>query len=97
MENIFKTQYILPLIYFMLVVFCITQAFDYEGRLNSNWWLVLSGLTIPWSFIGFIFMWALIHGAGLEFFTIMYIFFALINGCLIYLIIKPKKKANGKN
>lgn len=68
------------------------MAFDFKGSINFDWWLVLCGLTLPWSFISIIFIWALMHGAGLEFFTIMYLFFASINAWLIYLITKPKKK-----
>jgi hypothetical protein len=70
------------------------MAFNYKGSLNSGWWLALSALTLPWSLIGFIFIWALIHGAGLEFFTIMYLFFALINAYLIYRIFRPKELSN---
>lgn len=90
--KVFKNQYIFPLVYLTLVVACILMAFDYRGSLNSNWWLALFGLTLPWSIVSIIFMWALIHGAGLEFFTAMYLAFAFINAFLIYLIAKSKDK-----
>ncbi|MEK7723472.1 MAG: hypothetical protein AAB336_03920 [Acidobacteriota bacterium] len=94
MKDLLKKQYIFPSIYFVLVVICIIGAFDYKGSLNSNWWLTLSALTLPWSLIGFIFIWALIRGAGLELFTIMYLFFAVINVVLIHLIFSPKGLSN---
>ena len=92
MKPIFKKQYIFPLVYLILVIICILLAFDYEGSLNSDWWLALCAITLPWSMVSIIFMWALIHGAGLEIFTVMYLTFALINAFLIYLIAKPKDK-----
>ncbi len=78
--------------YLILVIICILLAFDYEGRLNSDWWLVLCAITLPWSLVSIIFMWALFHGAGLEFFTVTYLLFAAINTFLIYLIARPKKQ-----
>ncbi len=94
MKDLFKKQYIFPLIYLVFVVICIIGSFDYQGSLNSNWWLALTVLTLPWSLIGFIYIWALIHGAGLELFTIMYMFFALINVVLIHRIFRPKGLSN---
>lgn len=94
MKNLLKKQYIFPLIYFIFVIICILLAFDYKGSLNSDWWLILSALTLPWSLIGFIFIWALIHGAGLELFTIMYLFFASINVVLIHRIFRQKSLSN---
>ena len=92
MKALFKKQYIIPLVYLMLVVFCILMAFDYKGSLNSDWWLALCALTLPWSLVSVIFMWALFHGAGLGFFSVMYLVFATINAFFIYLIIRPKNK-----
>lgn len=82
----------MPLIYLTLVIICVFLAFDYKGSLNIEWWLILFALTLPWSLISIIFMWALIHGAGLGFFTVMYLAFALSNAFLIYWIAKPKIK-----
>jgi len=92
MKVFFKKQYIFPLVYLILVVVCILMAFDYKGSLNSDWWLALCALTLPWSLVSIIFMWALYHGAGLGFFTVMYLAFAIINAFLIYLIARPKNK-----
>ena len=41
-------------------------------------------LTLPWSIISVVFMWALVHGAGLGFFAVMYFSFAIINSFFIY-------------
>ncbi len=92
MKNLFKKQYIIPAIYLLLTVICILLAFDYEGNVNIGWWLTLCGLTLPWSLASIVFIWALTHGAALEFFTVMYLAFALINVFIIYFIAKPKKK-----
>lgn len=91
MKNLLKKQYIFPLAYVILVIICILLAFDYEGALDSDWWLALCAITLPWSLVSIIFMWALFHGAALEFFTVMYLLFAAINAFLIYLIARPKK------
>jgi len=48
------------------------------------WLLVLIVLTLPWSLISVVFVWALIHGAGLWYFTLMYLAFAGINGYILY-------------
>lgn len=71
-------------LYLIAVVACIYLAFDFEGSINSEWTMVLFGLTLPWSIVSIMFAWALIHGAGLEFFAVMYFSFALINSVLIY-------------
>lgn len=91
--KLLKIQFITPVIYLLIVVICIFLAFDFSGRLNSSdWWLALCVLTLPWSMVSVLFMWAIFHGAGLEIFTLMYLFFASINAYLIYLIAKPKNK-----
>ncbi len=97
MNNLFKRQYIIPLIYVLVVVICVLLAFDYEGDVNLGWWLALCGLTLPWSLLSIVFIWALTHGAALEFFTVMYSAFALINAFIIYLIARPKKKIDKFN
>jgi hypothetical protein len=94
MKNFLKKQYIFPFTYLILVVICILLAFDYEGSLNSSWWLALCAITLPWSMISLIFVWALMHGAGLEFFTVMYLSFAAINAFLIYLMARPNKEVD---
>ena len=75
--------YIIPVIYLIAVIVCIGLGFDYSGRIDSDWVLVLMGLTLPWSIVSVLFIWALIHGAGLEFFTVMYLLFAVINAVIL--------------
>ena len=81
-----KFPFILPVIYLLAVIVCVLLAFDFTGRINSEWVLALIGLTLPWSVVSVFFMWSLVHGAGLEFFTVMYLVFAGINAFIIYLI-----------
>jgi hypothetical protein len=50
--------------------------------------MVLIALTLPWSIVSVLFAWALIHGAGLEMFTIIYLAFAGINAYIMYSMIK---------
>ena len=79
-----KLLFILPVIYLLAVIVCVVLAFDFTGRINSEWVLVLIGLTLPWSIVSVFFMWSLIHGAGLEFFTVLYLVFAGINTFILY-------------
>ena len=72
------------IVYLVAVVLCIFLAFDYAGAINLNWTLVLIALTLPWSLVSIVFVWALIHGAGLEFFTVMYLIFAGVNSSIFY-------------
>lgn len=62
------------------------MAFDFTGRINSDWVLVLIGLTLPWSIVSVFFMWSLFHGAGLGFFTVLYLVFGGINTFILYCI-----------
>ena len=80
-------------IYLIAVVLCISLAFDYAGAINFNWTLVLIGLTLPWSLVSVVFAWSLIHGAGLEFFTFMYLVFAGANStifCWLYSVFRKR-------
>jgi hypothetical protein len=80
-------------IYLIAVAVSIFFSFNFEGSINAGWTLVLFVLTLPWSFVTILFMWALIHGAGLEMFTVMFFSFAVINSFLIYLIFGKNKSA----
>lgn len=71
-------------LYLFAVLVCIPLAFDFEGAIDTTWTLVLIGLTLPWSLVSILFVWSLIHGAGLEFFTFMYLVFAGINAFILY-------------
>lgn len=79
-----KLPGIITILYALAVCICIPLAFDFEGFIDATWTLVLVGLTLPWSLIAILFSWALIHGAGLGFFTIMFLVFAGLNSFLIY-------------
>jgi hypothetical protein len=71
-------------IYLLAVILCILFAFDFAGAINFNMTLVLIGLTLPWSLVSIMFVWALIHGAGLTFFAGMYLVFAIFNSLIFY-------------
>ncbi|MBK9154820.1 MAG: hypothetical protein IPM25_11490 [Chloracidobacterium sp.] len=87
-----KRHIVIPAIYFLIVLVCLLIAFDYDGYMRSSAaWLVTVALTLPWSVVSIIFMWALFHGAGLEFFTIMYLAFAAVNAYVIYRMALPGK------
>lgn len=77
---------LLTVVYLLCVAACIALAFDFAGHINLNWTLVLIGLTLPWSLVSIQFAWSLVHGAGLEFFTFMYLFFAGINAAILYYV-----------
>jgi hypothetical protein len=79
-----KWPFVIIAFYLLAVVVCIFLAFDFDGRINTTWTLAVIVLTLPWSFVTVIFTWSLIHGAGLEFFTVMYLVFAGINSLLFY-------------
>jgi len=78
-------------IYLISVTACIFFAFNFEGSINTGWTLVLFVLTLPWSLVTILFLWALFHGAGLEMFTVIFLSFAAINSFLIYLIFGKDK------
>ena len=87
-----KRHIVIPAAYFLIVFVCLLIAFDYEGYMRSSAaWLVAVVFTLPWSVVSILFMWALFHGAGLEFFTIMYLAFAAINGYMLYRMALPGK------
>ena len=79
-----KTPIVIISIYLLMVIACILKAFDFAGSINMNWTLALVGMTLPWSLVSIYFAWALIHGAGLEFFTFMYLLFAGINSFIFF-------------
>ena len=79
-------------IYLAAVIVCIAKAFDYAGAINFNWTLVVIALTLPWSLVSILFAWALIHGAGLEFFTFLYLAFAAINSAIFYAVCSRFRK-----
>ena len=84
MKNIFfsKAQRTVSAIYLLLVIACIPLAFNFKGSVDMGWTLVLIILTLPCSLVSILFAWGLIHGAGLEFFTLLYLTLAVLNVAL---------------
>jgi hypothetical protein len=68
------------------------MAFDFSGSIDMFWTLVLIVLTLPCSLVSILFAWGLIHGAGLEFFTLMYVTLAMLNVLWINAIINWSRK-----
>lgn len=93
-----KRQVVIPVVYFLIVFVCLLTAFDFDGRLRSFEALLAAVLlTLPWSIVSVLFLWALIHGAGLEFFTVMYSLFAAVNAFILYRISRPRKMSKTLN
>src|SRR5262245_12138901 len=86
-----KFHLIIPGVYLLAVVVCVVLSFDYKGSI-SNWTWVLILLTLPWSSVTFFFMWALIHGAGLEYFTLVYLAFGGLNSFLLFQVCNRFRK-----
>ena len=99
MKKILKSKFpvIVVLLYLLAVGICLFMGFNFEGSINPFWMLGLIVLTLPWSIVSIIFSWALIHGAGLEFFAVMYLIFAGINSLLIYWFCSSLRKRQDQN
>lgn len=91
-----RFPFLVIIVYLGAVVLCISLAFDYAGAINIDWTLVLIGLTLPWSLVSIVFTWSLIHGAGLEFFTVMYLIFAGANSLIFYWLYSVYRKRSIK-
>lgn len=87
-----KAQLTVSAIYLLAVIACIPMAFDFNGSIDMVWTLVLVVLTLPCSLVSFLFAWALIHGAGLEFFTFMYVTLAMLNVLWVNAIINWSRR-----
>ena len=75
---------IITVVYSLAVLICIPLAFDYEGSIDLCGTSILSALPLPWSVLLFIlFSWQLIHGAALEFLTLMYLLSAVCNATVL--------------
>jgi len=75
-------------IYLLLVFMCILYAFDFEGLIDPTWTLILILLTLPGSLISLPLAWALIHGAGLGFFALLYLGSAALNVFIVHRIVR---------
>ena len=79
-----KLPFVLIAAYLLAVFLSILKAFNFAGAIDIDWTLVVAGLTLPWSLVSIIFVWSLIHGAGLNFFASMYMVFAGLNSLIFY-------------
>ena len=87
-------RWLIPIIYVVAVLICLLIAFDFDGRMRSSTaWLIAVVLTLPWSLFSVLFIWALIHGAGLELFTGLYLLFALLNGYVLHRLLRAKRES----
>lgn len=91
-----KFPLIVIAIYLLAVVICVFLAFDFEGAIDTSWTLALIVLTLPWSLVSILFAWALIHGAGIEFFTFMYLAFAGLNSIIFYWLYSLSQRRHGE-
>src|SRR5262245_17585932 len=91
-----KLPTVIIVLYLLSVGFCIIKAFDFDGAINPAWTLVLIVLTLPWSISSIFFAWALIHGAGLEFFAFLYSSYAGVNALIFYWICRVARKRNSR-
>jgi hypothetical protein len=87
-----NTQLAVSSIYLLAVIACIPMAFDFAGSINLVWTLVLIVLTLPCSLVSILFAWGLIHGAGLEFFSLMYVTLAILNVLWVNAIVNWSRK-----
>jgi hypothetical protein len=87
-----NTRNLVTAFYLIAVVVSIFMGFDFKGSIDLGWTLALIILTLPLSLVSILFAWALIHGAGLEFFAWMYLTFAVVNVACIHTIIKCSRK-----
>lgn len=85
-----KFQYFIPVIYYLLVILCMSLTSNPKGNFNLGWAEILTILTLPWSIL-IVFLWIVLHGDTLSVFPIMYLLFALINAILIYFGFRRKK------
>lgn len=90
----FKARFVISTIYLIAVVVCVFMAFDFRGAINDVWTLILFLLTLPGSFLTVPFLWALFHGAGLEFFAFIYFMSAILNVLFVNWLISRQKRAN---
>ena len=81
-----RRRAIVATLYLGVVLLCVVRGFDYAGSIRSEWVMGLVVLTLPWRLISVLFVWALIHGAGLEVFTFLYLAFAALNTFLLFRI-----------
>jgi hypothetical protein len=87
-----KAQLTVSAIYLVAVIACIPMAFDFSGSIDWAWTLVLIVLTLPCSLVSILFAWGLVHGAGLEFFSLVYLTLATLNVVWVNAIINWSRR-----
>ena len=94
LQRISPVARVVSVLYLGAVAAFIFLAFDFEGQINVNWTLALIVITLPASGISILFVWALIHGAGLQFFAVIYMGCAAINVLGANWLVGRKKRRN---
>ena len=68
-------------IYAAAVTFLTIRMLAYS---DGEWLLVLIVLTLPWSLVAVVFLWSLIHGAGLGLFWLVFLGGGAANAFFFY-------------
>ena len=69
------------IIYAAAVLFLTVRMRVYD---DGEWRLVLIVLTLPWSLVAVVFLWSLIHGAGLSLFWLIFLGGGAANAFVFY-------------
>jgi hypothetical protein len=90
-----RTDYIVPLAYLLIVGICLYQAsaFAFLDAGGFDWFAACMILTLPWSIFTYVFMIAMHMGSDNGVITAIG-FTALINAGLLYLLFRPRQKKN---
>ena len=68
------------LVYLLLIlVACTILSLNISGTVDIVLVIILFFLTFPWSLVTILFLWALLHEAGLGILSYLYFLFAIIN------------------
>ncbi len=78
-----KKRVVLAVVYLAIVIALIFAAFDFRGAVHPIPLLVLVAMTLPFSVLSYIGIWALIHGADIGCFSIFYLTCAAVNVWLV--------------
>ena len=88
---------ILPTVYAVAVIICLSLAFDFDGRVNGTWTLILFWLTLPWSVVMMVFAWPIFHGARLESFAVLFLGLGGLNAYLMNRLTLALRRAPTKS
>lgn len=87
-----KREFLIPIIYFLVVGIAIPMAFPIDSQLDTWIWCAVQELTLPWSIVGIVFFWAAIYDVATSAFLLYYFVSALVNAHLIYRMMRPKRE-----